>query len=464
MSDDWSQGTWSTERGFPSAVALHGGRLYHAQGGSLFGSVSNSFESFDAGLIGLGDSAPILKTLGAGPVDNIHYLVSLLRLIIGTSGAEIALRSSSLDEPVTPENSNARTFSTQGSMDFRAVKRDTSAVFVQRSKQRVFLIGFGTKGDALGDYSGLELTFLVPDLLEAGVISIAIQRQPDTRIHFVLADGTVAILTYEPDEEVLAWSTWSTDTGSDAKVEQAVVLPGVNEDAIYYSIRRRVNGETKRFLEKWAREVECEGDTGLSFIMDCSASYTQDTGDGRTTTAHGFDHLIGEGVVAWINDTGQNEVGNTFGRDLSADDTGQFPAQIIVDTGGNIDTPTEFHHLVGGLYFQADYRSTKLAYAAQAGTALTQMKRTDKMGLILFNTHNNALLFGNDTGHLDPMPRVTDEGVVVDKDKIFKTFDQIAIPFNGLWNEDSRVFVRARAPRPATVLALVPTVRTHEKI
>jgi hypothetical protein len=58
------------------------------------------------------------------------------------------------------------------------------------------------------------------------VVSIGVQRQPDTRIHCVLGDGTVAILTFEAEEEVMAWSTYETD----GAVEQVIVLPGAGED------------------------------------------------------------------------------------------------------------------------------------------------------------------------------------------------------------------------------------------
>jgi len=455
--DQWEEGYWSDHAGYPTSVALHGGRLYHAQGGSIFGSVADDFESYNDETEG--DAAPIIRTLGSGPVDNIHYLVSLLRLIIGTSGAEIALRSSSLDEPLTPENSNARTFSTQGSANLRAIKMDTNAIFVQRSGQRVFLVGFGLEGDALGDYKNSEMTFLVPDLLSVGIASIAIQRQPDTRIHLVLNDGTVAILTYEPEEEVLAWSTWSTDTGTDSVVEQAAVLPGTAEDAVFYQIKRTINGTTSRFLEKWAKESECLGDTGLHWLMDCATSYT-DTG--RTNVLQDIaTHLVGQTCVGW----GSLDSGSTPHIDLSPDSEG-VQQLLTVDTGGSVTlTYTEgVHHAVVGLPYKADWRSSKLAYGAEAGTALTQMKRTDKIGFVLMNTHNNALLFGNDTGQLDPMPRMNEEEGLVDQDLIFDHYDQHAIPFPGLWDEDSRIYLRAVAPRPANILALVPTIGTNEKV
>ena len=450
-SDVWEEGAWSGVKGYPTAVAFHEGRLTYAGKSTFWASVSDDFTNHDDTVEG--ESAPIARSLGAGPVDSIHFLISLQSLIAGTSGAEVAIRSSNLDEPITADNSSARAFSTVGSADIRAAKHDVEAFIVQRSERKAYLIkiGFDT-----ADYEPTEMSVLVPSLLKAGVVDMAIQRQPDSRVHFVLSDGTVAILTYESREEVLAWSTYTTN----GSVESAMVLPGIGEDQVYYHINRTVNGVTKRFLEKWAMEDETAGDTGLNWLSDCAVSFTTDTG--RQTDIPGGSPLVGESVVAWANDTGQD---NKWGRDLSFD-TGTPLAQTTyaVDTGGGITAPLPVKHVVYGLGYNADWKSTKLAFAAEAGTALAQMKRTDKIAFVAQNMHNNALFFGSDTGNLDPLSRYTDEGGYVDRDKVFAEFDQVSMPFPGLWAEDSRIYIRAKAPRPVTMIAVVPTIQTNERV
>jgi hypothetical protein len=451
-SDNWQEGTWSGAQGYPSSVALYGGRLCHASGGQLSLSVSDDYENYDDSTIG--DAAPIVRTLGSGPVDTIRFVIAKLRLIIGTAGAELALATSSLDEPVTPTNCSARLFSTQGSANLRAVHLDTRAIHVQRSGSRLYMIG--PSDAAFGDYASFDLTRLVPDLMTAGVVSLAVQRQPDTRIHCVLSDGTVAILTYEPEEEVVCWSTWEGDTGTGAAVEKVAVLPGTSEDAVFYHVRRTINGTTKRYLEKWSKESECVGDTGLTWIMDCAKSYT-DTGRSTALTDVAT-HLVGESVVVWSDDTGLIQ-----GVDRSSDVNG-VQTRYTVDTGGDVTLSTAVHHAVAGLPYRALWKSAKLAYASEAGTGLAQLKRVDKIGFVLWQTHNNGLFFGNDTGNLDPLPRIIDEGAEVDADKIFAAEELIAMPFPGLWKADSRIVLQGKSPRPATVLAAIPGVDVNEKV
>ena len=65
----------------------------------------------------------------------------------------------------------------------------------------------------------------MPKLLAAGVVSMAVQRYPETRVHCVLSDGTVAVLTYDQAENLRSWVTLSTGTsGVPSAVERVVVL------------------------------------------------------------------------------------------------------------------------------------------------------------------------------------------------------------------------------------------------
>jgi hypothetical protein len=448
LTNNWQEGFWSDQRGHPTAVALHSGRLGHAQGGSIFLSVADDYENFDENTVG--EAGPIVRTLGSGPVDRIHYLLSLLRLIIGTAGAEIAVKSSSLDEPITPENCSAMAFSTQGSANVRALKMDARGIFVQRSGQRLFMVGAGTQGTTFGDYENMELTLLVPDLLRAGIVSVAVQRQPDSRIWCALGDGRVAVLLYEPQEEVMAWFTWSTQNGF---VERVMVLPGVEEDAVYLHVRRTINGVTRRYLEKAAKESECVGDTGLSWLADCAISMT-DTGRSATLNAP---HLAGENVIVWGSDTGTGG-----GKDFSPDSDSGVQQTYALDGNGDGALLEPAHHRVIGLGYDASWRSTKLAYAAEMGTALSQFKTVPQLALSLYKCHNNGLFFGTDSGELDPLPRMMEEEPV-DRDRIFETLDMVSVSMPRKWHPDTRLFFKAKAPRPATVLAAIPSVVTNER-
>lgn len=428
-SSAWAEGMWSDYRGFPTAVALYEGRLWWAGKDRIWGSVSDEYESLDDEVSG--DSGPIIRAIGAGPVDVINWLLPLQRLIVGTDSAEKSARSTSFDEPLTPTNINLKDASTQGSSFVAPVKIDSRGVFVQRSGNRVYLMGYDIQTN---DYQTTELSLLAPHIGKPSVVKVVVQRQPDTRIHCVRSDGKVAIHVFDPVEAVSCWILYETD----GEVETAVVLPGSEEDSVYYVVKRTINGSTVRYLEKWAKESECIGGA-TNKLVDSFTSYVNDA---FPTTSLAAAHLKGETVSVWGNS--------------------KYLGDYIVDsTTGLFTLDEEVTEAYYGLPYTADYKSAKLAYAADKGTALCQPKKVDRIGLILWETHKDGIKYGPDFDNLDSLPLVEDGATVAD-DTVYASYDEEMFTFNGEYDTDSRLCLRAQAPLPCTVLAAVLSVKTND--
>jgi hypothetical protein len=134
--------------------------------------------------------------------------MSQQRLLMGAEGAEYTIRSSSQDEILTPTNFNIKASTSQGSATVDAAKVDQSAVFVQRGGTRVFEMAVDAGHWRL---RASHLSALVPEIGQPSITRIAVQRQPDTRIHFVRSDGTVAVLVFDKLEQVICWLERETD-------------------------------------------------------------------------------------------------------------------------------------------------------------------------------------------------------------------------------------------------------------
>lgn len=428
-TENWYEGEWSTYRGFPSSVSLAEGRLAWAGKDGVWLSVSDAFESFDDETVG--DSGPISRTVGAGPVDNINWILALQRLLLGGEGTEFVCKSSSFDEPMTPTDFSIRPASTHGSSNVEAAKLDKTGIYIQRGGSRVMQIGI----EEDSEYGSSDLTVLCPEVTAAGVKRMAIQRLPDTRVHCVLDDGTVAIATINQLENVLCWQTVETD----GDVEDVAVLPGTDgalEDRVYYSVNRTINGSTKRYLEKWALESECVGGT-LNKQADSFILYS----GSATTTITGLSHLEGETVVVWGD-------GVSLGS--------------YVVTGGQITgLSASVTSAVVGLSYTAQYKSTKLAYVTAMGTGLVQKKILRRLGLIMRYTHAQGLTYGRDFNNLDNLPGKEDE-VAVSSSSIHTNYDEESFSFPGEWNTDSRLCLQATAPKPCTLLAAVISIEEHD--
>lgn len=476
----WAEGAWSSVYGHPNVPALFDGRLWWFGKGTAYGSISDAFESFDSDLEG--DAAPINKTLVDGPVDRIQWAMPLQRLILGADGAELAVRASNDNEVLKPENVTVRASSTQGSANVAAVRVDTGALFVQRSGRRVFETRYQLEPN---DYAASDLTQHATHVGRSGIVRAAVQRQPDTRIHLVRTDGKVAVCLLNKAEEILCWVLVETD----GVVEDVVVLPGTDEDAVYYSVKRTVNGSTVRFLERWAQEDDCRpwtttysGDPTITIPVDyeddtlvtvrdvdgdivenvtassgqltltdsvtyahvtqsvvpLADAYVLYSGE-PTTTITGLSHLEGESVVVWAD-----------GRDQGT---------FTVSSGQITGLAEQVEEAVVGLPYTGKFQSTKLAYADTEGTSLLQRKRITELGVLLYATHHLGLQFGRDFDHLYDMDQ-QDGSTTVVTGTVYLTRDVPMVGYEDTYDTDSRVCLQATAPRPCTVLGAVISMET----
>lgn len=427
-SQDWYEGEWSNRQGWPSSVAFYEGRLFWAGRDRIWGSVSDGYTSYDPDVTG--ESGPIQRSIGFGPVAIINWLLPLSRLMIGAESSEVAVRSSSFDEPLTPTNFSLKDISTYGSARVAAVKIDQRGVFVDKSNQRLMELGFHLENN---DFHTRDLTLLHPDMnLNNPIKQIIVQRQPDTRIHCIREDGTVAILVYEPDEQVVCW--WRVET--DGVVESGCVLPSDVEDKVYYTVARTINGATKRYTERFAREDEI-GDVVLNKQADSFITYT----GASTATISGLGHLEGETVIVW----GNRKYLGTY-----------TVASAEITVSENVT------NAVIGKGYQAKFKSTKLAYGAQMGTGLLQKKRVNYLGVVLHDTHKTGLQYGPSYTRLDDLP-LMEQGVETDSDEMWADYDEPMFEFDGNWSTDSRVCLVANAPKPCTLLGAVIGLATHDK-
>lgn len=485
---DWEEGAWSDRRGYPTCTGLYEGRLWWAGRSGLWGSESDAYESYDDSVEG--DSRTIFRTIGRGPVDIIHWLLPLARLAFGAGGSEWVARSSSFDEPLTQDNINLKDPSNQGSAEVQAVKVDDMGVFVQKSGRRLYQTEYSVEKD---DFQPDDLTKLIPEIFESGIVRIAVQRQPDTRVHCVLGNGRVAILVFDALEQVKCWVTAST-LGT---IEDAFVMPGTAEDLVYYSVKRSVNGSDVRYLEQWALETECDGGTyiydgasatTISLIINDRVLYV----DGTVLTARDADgdkignYTVSNGSVtlgaavtyatftpatynladSFLSYAGTSTATITGLSHLEGEDVVVFGDGKDLGTytvaSGSITLSEAVERCVVGLPYTARFKTVKLHTIDRSGTSLSQPKVINRLGVLMVDTHHQGLRYGPDFDSLDDLPGVEEWTEVVDG-HIWDEYNGEYFEFDGSWDTDNRVCLEAAAPRPCNLLAMIIGVNSKEK-
>lgn len=430
----WNYADWSDFAGWPSAVAFFDGRLWWAGRDKVWGSVSDDYYNFDGDTEG--DAGPLNRSVGFGPIDKINWLLPLNRLIVGREGAETSIRSGSFDVPLTPTNFTLKDASTYGSAAIQAVRVDGRGIFVDKSNKRTYELAFD--GNAQ-DHIPNDLTRLAPEVSDGGFVSMDVRRQPDTELHYARTDGKVATLLHDWNDGVTAW--WLIDSsGADGVIEDVMTLPGVIEDRIYYVVKRTVDGNTVRFIEKLARRDQSLGQP------ECRCADSHVMYDGVSSAAMvGLDHLEGEEVVVWgWNDT------DTAGKDLGT----------YTVTSGAITLSEAVENACIGLGYSAAFKSAKLAYASRRGTALAMKKKLSRLGLILADVHYQGLEYGQSFEEMDNLPLSMDSQDIP-VDTVHSEYDEPMSSIPGAWTTDSRLYLRATAPRPCTVMAAIIDISTN---
>lgn len=399
---DWYKGQWNTTDGYPSALCIYEGRLFFCGSNNIWGSESDNYYSFDDTITG--GSAPISRTIGIGPVDDINWICPSNRLLIGLPGEDLLLRSNSFGEVMTDTNANIKDNSGQGSSIVDFAKSGQAVYFVHHTTTKLIRLFYDVNLDAHGSE---DLMMLHPDIATVGIKRLAMSKQPETRLWAILENGDCLVFLNDLSEEVGAWSRMETD----GLFDDVVVLPGTTEDQVYFSVNR----EGTYHLEKMSMFSE-------NRPHDSHVRYTS-----PGTSLTGLSHLNGKTVGVWADGA---DIGN------------------YVVSGGAVTIAAGKTTVTAGLRYTADYQSNKLAEYTEY-SVLTRRARVENVALIASNLYGAGLSVGPDSANL----RVI-EG------HSGTSYDQDSFPFNGSYDTDSRVWVRATAP--CTIKAVVYGIRESE--
>ncbi len=425
---DWREGAWSDYRGYPSAVALAEGRLCWAGKQRFDGSASDLYETFDDTMEGAG--RPISRSIGFGSADNINWMVGGENLLLGTDMRVLVARSSRDDAPMTQDDFSLRNLS-QGAAKVNPVQIGKDVIYVQNNGTRLIHLGWDGAG-----YVPNELTALSPEIGEPSITHLAVQQQPDVRLHCVRSDGKTVVLLFDPVEELQAFIPIETD----GDIEDVVIFPGSVEDQVYYIVKREFDGPSYatdagvvRYIEKWALESECQD--GTSKLLDSFITYSGVS----TTTITGLGHFEGEAVYV-----------------LSA---GVLQGPFTVASAQITGLTTAVTLAVIGLRYTARFKSGKLG-------RLMDKKIISQVGLIMRNVHPLSIRVGQDFDHLKPAIQKTDwrkTSGVPDSSLIIEDYHKEMTPIDGTWTTDSRLCFEIESPYSCTVLAAVLNMESNEK-
>lgn len=424
----YRMGSWTSVLGYPRTVTffeqrlMFGGTATRPQ--TVWGSQSADYEKF---LAGTNDSDAVEFTLADDQVNAIVWMIPRERLIIGTTGGEARLGSTSDLEALTPTNVTCRMPTAYGSADIRPIRIGADTLFVQRGGRTVRNIAYDIQYDV---YDAQSVSVLSEHITRGGIVDVAYQQEPFPVVWYVRGDGVLLGFTYLKEQEVAGWHWHDTD----GEFESVATIAGSgSEDEVWVVVKRTIGGDDLRYIE-YFKPVDFGDDQEDAFYVDSGLSY-----DGSpVNSVSGLSHLEGKEVH------------------ILADGAAHPPATVASGTIA-LEAAASVIHV--GLPYESHLKPMNLEAAMQSGTGQGQYKKVMECTVRLLDTL--GLKIGRDEDHLDVIP-FRGSGDLFGSPPALFSGDMRIKTFRGDWSTDAYVYIVQDLPLPATILGIIPEIVNKE--
>lgn len=430
-SSEWQLGIWSATTGFPGAwPSFHQERLGRA-GARAFPdrfdlSRTNDFENMTPGA---NASDAISRRLASNKVNAIKWLVSKTQLFVGTLERAYRVVGDELNAALKPDAVDAKPVARIGASGLRPLEVVNRALFVNRFGKRIFVLAFDISQD---DFLPNEISRRARHVIRAGIVDWAVQDEPWDVVWLALADGTLASLTYVPQEEVIAFARHPL--GGGGQVESLSVIPGPGADELWLMVKRTVNGQVLRTVELLDDEFDEARLLADAFFVDSGLTY-----DGPPiATVAGLDHLEGATVQVLA-------------------DGAVHPDLVVVGGQVTLRKPAGKIHI--GLGYVTRLKPVRPEAGALQGTSRGRLQRIHEV--VVAVERSLGFKTGRDEAHLEAEP-FRKVGDPMGQPPALFSGDKLVDGFDGDYDPDAGVLIVQDQPLPLTVKALVTRLSTQE--
>lgn len=336
---------WNDTDGYPGTGTLFEQRL-HVAGSPNFPQTiwaSKTGESLNFEL-GTKDDDATAFTVSSDQINPILHLAQVKTLVALTYGGEFTI-TGGIEKPITPTNIQVKNQSVYGCNRVRPVRIGNELYFVQRAGRKLRAMAYKYDSDA---YGSPDMSVLSEHITESGIVSMAYQQEPESILFMPRADGVLATMTVDRDQDVVGWARQTTD----GFFESVAAIPVEGGDQIWAVVRRVINGQTVRHIER--------------FVEGCQVD------DGIAATS-------GPGQAAWSG------LGHLEGKTVDIVADGVVMQQQVV-AGGQITLPRDANDVQIGLPFATRVKTLTPEVQGGTGTAQGNSMRIGEITLRFLNT------------------------------------------------------------------------------
>lgn len=352
-------------------------------------------------------------------------------VLIGTGDAEFSIAPSQKGA-ITARNVNAVANTSRGSNTARAVKVDRQVLFAQRAGRtlRELTYVYETEG-----YKCPSMSMFAQHIGNSRFARMVYAPEPHSIVWVMREDGSLVGLTYNREENVIAWHRHDLSGGL---VESMSVLPSADgtDDRLWLIVRRVINGQTRRFIEILQPFWSVDDTISDAFYVDSGLHYS----GLLTNVLYGLWHLEGRQVYG---------IGNTI-------EGWRLIAGVVAN--GALALPFSVTEATVGLGFDALAKTNRIEAGGDNGTSQGKPKRINEMVARL--AMSGGGLIGRSETELRPIAYTDPPEETVNVTLRSKDI-RVEWP-NGVDTDAFMVLKReASVPLPLNLIALMPELTTY---
>lgn len=424
----WAFGAFSNTRGWPDHVAIWNQSLVLTKDSTVYTSVIGDYENFDRRDTSGNFQRDLAGQFSLPVPSKIQWLEPDRLLLIGTEKGEAsAERLITNNQTAGPPAFEVRPQGRNGSSTIRPIPAMGRTLFVQRVGRRLLEFDF----DALREgYKAPDLTRLAIHIGRKGFTELAWQQEPERLVWAAMDDGTLAALTYDPEQQVMGWCRRELGAGMLVESICRITDPEGKRDQIWIA----ANLDGTRLVLLMSKVWELGDDQQDAVLVDAGLSY-----DGAPATLFsGLDHLNGKTV------------------DILADGK-PHPQRVVSGGAVTLDYAASKVHI--GLPFAAVLTTLPIEAGQSEGTAQGKLKRIIGLLLRLLEAQGLRVYVQTDPDPIAIETRVPDDPM----DEAVPLFTgDYPLTGIGTYERLGQITIERFQPTPATLLAIMPILEVGE--
>lgn len=434
----WSPPAWTASLGYPELVAYNYPRLGWYRGNVFWLTANDDAQNFDLAKADDGDAIAGRIIPPDGSLVEIKWALPSGPLLLGTSDVEWVLRGPNVFDPLTPKTIKPHPLGSDGSAPQIANAIDGGVMFLGRTQKRLHF----TKHDAISQQiTSNELSVTAEHIFAPGMVGGCWQRDPFRVFWMFFADGTLASLTFMPEQQVAAFCRHPR---TNFFVEDMVCIPSVSSgtDEVYLIVRRTINGVTKRYVEQMADyfvPVDIKAPTAAgAWFLDCALRIT---GSGLTQITQ-LVHLEGQEVAVFAD--------------------GAMQARKTV-SGGTIQLDRPSSDVLVGIPVRGYIRDLPRNFAAQTGPT-TGDRKTVHEALVqaLYSGGGRLRVYDAEEDNPEMWEPLIETGTQNYSGLPALFTGKKKLTIEGAWAHEAQLEFECDDAMPSTILAMSPKIEVAE--